>query len=832
MNDDDVHDAKDLLAALRADEELDADVREALELDGPMDDEAIGALDALFARVDDELGALDAPEVPDDLVARTVERATREAAEAPGVVGSVWRLIASGWASLLVLIGLPALARRDRAADPRRGARSTTETTETTKRPRPPRWTMFRNVGAIAVGCAVVTLGVWTTFGHTVTESIQASTVMVEGLRGPSSGYRVDSNETDDLSEQRDLGGRASLTDSTTVADPSNAPVDLEQGLFWERSGETGEDGSRVAALLLPSRDPVSQDPVSQDQDGERQGGQFGNAEFQQRVPNLLEDDERNGRDDRASGLPVQGSTGRIDNGVIDEEVVSRALGDDRAQNDRWRDDDESDTDGDALAGLRFHPRTGAWANTYLPGDPAWRDLARTVTRAPEARRLSDAAAPFDARLRRPRRDALALTVRADRRQVDGASRVRMQVGIAAAAGRTRRPTLRTVVVIDAREADAVPAAEVEAVLTALSQARSTGDQVGVIVAGESGGVLRAPAELRLGEARVLAREVHTDGRAAMSLEHAYREAVTLAGALEADAPLGSGLVLVVSPRLAGGEALVPTARAGALAGVTSSVLALRTPGADATLESFALAGHGRRWFVGARPADEVLRDEVAAASRSVARALRLEVVLAPGTRLVDVVGSRPLAAPQEATLRRAEQAIDRQLAAQLGIGADRGADAEGLRVYLPVFLSGDTHTMIFDLVVDGPGEVADVRLRYKDLLALGNREARESLQLGRGDGAPGPAERLVRGDLATQRLALALESAGRDLPRARAHLQRASTELDRHVAPLGEAHARHRALLDHFLAALDAPPPHLAAALQHAGRRLRAGDPLSLGAP
>ena len=108
---------------------------------------------------------------------------------------------------------------------------------------------------------------------------------------------------------------------------------------------------------------------------------------------------------------------------------------------------------------------------------------------------------------------------------------------------------------------------------------------------------------------------------------------------------------------------------------------------------------------------------------------LRLRIRLAPGVQLVDVLGSARLDDIRAERVREAEVAIDRRLARNLGIAADRGEDEEGIQIVIPNFYAGDDHVILLDLVAEGPGPLAEVTLRYKDVINQQNAVARASLQ-------------------------------------------------------------------------------------------------------
>ncbi|MGE3636769.1 MAG: hypothetical protein AB7P00_43100, partial [Sandaracinaceae bacterium] len=405
----------------------------------------------------------------------------------------------------------------------------------------------------------------------------------------------------------------------------------------------------------------------------------------------------------------------------------------------------------DALAGLTFRAAEGYWQNTYVPGDPVIRALHRQLLDDPAARSLAELAQPAAPGFEAPRAGALALDVTADRREVEGRSRVLVSVGLRGAAQRAgRRPQLRAQVLLDLRRPlDDEAQARVRALLSALSRRRDGPDRVGFLVAGPDGGERLPLGMLRYGELTVALRrtfEAGADDAHPLALRDALEQAIGSVGQLEGDAPLGSAMVLLVTPSLTDEDArsLETTAHVGALAGVTTTVIALDDASSQA-VERVALAGQGRRRALrDANEADGVVRSEIEAVSRVVARAVRLRIRLAEGVQLVDVLGSHRLDDVEAQRVRRAEQAIDAALARRLGITSDRGEDEDGIQIVVPAFYADDAHRILLDVVVPGPGPVADVQVRFKDLLRLGNATLTDRVELARGAAGRGPSERRV----------------------------------------------------------------------------------------
>ena len=127
---------------------------------------------------------------------------------------------------------------------------------------------------------------------------------------------------------------------------------------------------------------------------------------------------------------------------------------------------------------------------------------------------------------------------------------------------------------------------------------------------------------------------------------------------------------------------------------------------------------------------------------------------------------SRRLGEPQAAQVREAEVAIDQRLARNLGIEADRGDDEQGIQMVIPNFFAGDSHTVLLDVVADRPGPVADVTVRYKDVVNLKNGVAQASLALDDTRREAGPLERNVLKNLVAVEFAKQTRLASRELAR------------------------------------------------------------------
>ncbi len=119
-----------------------------------------------------------------------------------------------------------------------------------------------------------------------------------------------------------------------------------------------------------------------------------------------------------------------------------------------------------------------------------------------------------------------------------------------------------------------------------------------------------------------------------------------------------------------------------------------------------------------------------------VAKAVKLRIQLAPGVGLVRVLGAATLDAAQTRQVKNDEKRMDRRVADELGIAANRQAehDEPGIKLLIPDFYRGDNHIVMLELAVPqglGSRKVADVFLKYKDVVSRTNQseQATASIQ-------------------------------------------------------------------------------------------------------
>jgi hypothetical protein len=458
---------------------------------------------------------------------------------------------------------------------------------------------------------------------------------------------------------------------------------------------------------------------------------------------------------------------------------------------------------------LQFQQAAGYWANNYIPGDPEIRLLSARLAQWDRSW-LEDNAAleqdvepvkqPFDA----PADSALALSLMADARSVsaDGISnsptRMRLQVGIRGIEQRRgQRPAMNVGVVVDL-PADATDEVRIaaRALLDAMLQSKQAGDRFSLLVTGQKDeanltgapglvvpandfrfGSLELAKQLILGQEYATANDGGKTTLPNLSPLSLY-EAMERAGAMvkqtdDPSRPLGSSSVLLISAReIQDIDRLAALAHERAQDGITLSVIPLGNQPRNNSVEQLVLAGLGnRRYLETPGRAPQLIEEELHTSSRAVARAARLSIRLAPGVQLIDVVGSERLDTDRAQRVREIENSMDRRLNANLGIQADRGEDEGGIQIVVPSIYSGDSVTVLLDIVTDRPGAIAEVSLRYKDLVFLRNGSLRAHLDLPRREmsGAVpnrGPAQLTVMKNLLSHHFVKAVERAAAALGR------------------------------------------------------------------
>ncbi|MCB1043911.1 MAG: TonB family protein [Acidobacteria bacterium] len=379
----------------------------------------------------------------------------------------------------------------------------------------------------------------------------------------------------------------------------------------------------------------------------------------------------------------------------------------------------------DQIQGLEFHPSHGRWANTYLPGNPRFRYLDWLWQQSPLWSQLS--MEPVVPRLDVPTRQALALSLSSNRSSADGPKRALVQVAIKAAAfGTGRRPPMNITLLLHVNSYLSTADRQLIAdVIDHLAAVKAPEDVIRLQTTRDPG---RDQVEaFRHGPLQVAKKELLFQPQSGQATEALIAAVNGLCG--EASESTQNTVLFLTNQGLSDLDDLCRVSEFAVLNGVQVSVI--NVGAAYGAHQGLALAGHGLLHDI-SEPAQarDAVQDELDAASRTVARALRLVLKLAPGVRLVDVIGSRSLDERESEVVAAAEHTLDRRLSAELGIPSDRDQDDQGVVIVIPAFLAGDTHTVLLDVVVPGQGPVVEATLRYKDLIWTRNTTLRHQLTL------------------------------------------------------------------------------------------------------
>ena len=159
------------------------------------------------------------------------------------------------------------------------------------------------------------------------------------------------------------------------------------------------------------------------------------------------------------------------------------------------------------------------------------------------------------------------------------------------------------------------------------------------------------------------------------------------------------------------------------------------TEGTPERLWSLASVGHGGYGTFNPLEMEEFRQEvlyEFQRLSKVVARLLRLNIQLESHVHLVEIVGSQMLSKKQAKEVKEREVAMDQQLSRKMGIKSDRGKDDLGLQVVIPSFYGGHRHLITLILWVEEPGKVANISLKYKDLVKMDNAQDSTFVSLSR----------------------------------------------------------------------------------------------------
>ncbi len=422
------------------------------------------------------------------------------------------------------------------------------------------------------------------------------------------------------------------------------------------------------------------------------------------------------------------------------------------------------------VKGIKFMNPVGYWRSTYLPGDRAFRSLSMQLKNQNYenlARRIGLSKLILDKQAKPPKRyfdspdkGALSLYLNTDRKEVSGESRVLLQVGLQGATrSSSTRPETTTALVIDtSNHLNRNQQKKIIALIEAFLAEKQVGDRFSLYT---SEGQALSFDKFSYGQIAVLKPTLFDSkkniGDSVLSQASEYIK--SLEG--ENDLLGSSNIVYITSGQLPP-EAPIE-AHKSAISGIPVSIVSLSGPSHE--IDRFALSGQGNRWFINSvSDAKRIANSELFAANRTVARALRINIKLKEGVKLVKVIGSEKLNLKQISRVKEAEKSIDQRMAKDFSILADRGEDDDGVQLVIPSFYAGDSHSLLLDLVVPGAGEIADVEMKYKDMVKLKNGSIQAAHSLASGDAERGTMEYSVLSNFLAYELAKSLENAAKML--------------------------------------------------------------------
>ncbi|KJR43097.1 hypothetical protein MCHI_001018 [Candidatus Magnetoovum chiemensis] len=415
---------------------------------------------------------------------------------------------------------------------------------------------------------------------------------------------------------------------------------------------------------------------------------------------------------------------------------------------------------------MQFQKAEGYWQNTYVPGDPYFHYLHAAV----EQEKINDKSLqrqevsfddlskqywqPFD-----PPQNytALALYLSADNTSIDGPTRMLVQVGIKGTSKKSgRRPAMNIGIVLDLRKNSLSEdlKEDIDALLKSFVKAKRIDDRFSLTVVGSNGGCLIKPEDFKHGSVVVTLGELFNSQQndssiilpRPMTLPEAFSEAVNVVKQSSSpNEPLGASSIIIISADLNNDDTIELEApiHKNALDGITVSAIGIGSTLNLEALNQIVLIGQGSRRILEApEQAEALVNRELFAVGSVVARAIRLQIRLLEGVKLIEVLGSKRLDDSEAHREKETETALDNRLARNLGIERDRGFDTDGIQIIIPSFYADDTHVVMLDVLVEKTGPIADVALRYKDLIYLRNSTIQANLTL---DNAPkkplGPIE-------------------------------------------------------------------------------------------
>jgi len=381
-----------------------------------------------------------------------------------------------------------------------------------------------------------------------------------------------------------------------------------------------------------------------------------------------------------------------------------------------------------------FKPKTGYWKNTYLPGDPAIRLLESQLKSWPLKQSLAlDNLAyqnwqPFDP----PSQSAIALYLNSDNNVINGPTRLRLQVGIKGSLRQSgQRSNLNLTVLLDTHQLTSKKDQQIisELILN-LARSKQPGDRFSLVTTSKTFPSLPWD-KFKYGAIKLFLQQLFSE-KANKHITDSFTLATQqLKNHEKNNSNLAENLMLLVSSSSRDYHRLQRRMQRNAVSGLPTSIVAIGNNMNLFEIDELARLGQGsRRILNDLSQVKSTVNKELYSSSRTVAKALRLKIKLANHVQLNDILGSHPLDEKRSQWVRDAENSIDQRISKQLGIKSDRGKDEEGIQIVIPKFLAGDSHVILLDVLVEKPGQIAEVTAKYKDLVFLKNGNNRLELSL------------------------------------------------------------------------------------------------------
>lgn len=145
-----------------------------------------------------------------------------------------------------------------------------------------------------------------------------------------------------------------------------------------------------------------------------------------------------------------------------------------------------------------------------------------------------------------------------------------------------------------------------------------------------------------------------------------------------------------------------------------------------------AQAGKGHYHFIkDGGSVEGIFKAELEELTHVIAKALKVRIVLDKDVKLTKIFGAAELTPEETKQVRAEEKKMDQKIYEELGIQKDRDKDEPGIKMVIPHFYLGDSHVIMLEIELPpgkGKRHVADVFLKYKDLVFRANREPKASV--------------------------------------------------------------------------------------------------------